>query len=328
MISTTRTTRRFAGIGAALAVALTLSACASDGSGDTSSPETDDTTSAATDEETTGDESTGGEDVDETEQTVRIGIPSGWDEGIAVSHLWKAMLEDEGYQVDTTTADIGVIFTGLAGGDFDLLFDAWLPLTHASYWERYSDDLTDLGVWYDDAKLTIAVNEDSPAKTIADLAEMGGDYGNRLVGIEAGAGLTLTTQDAVIPTYGLEGLDYVISSTPAMLAELKSRTDAGENVAVTLWRPHWAYDAFPIRDLEDPELTLGEAEEVHIFGSKDFTERFPTLTTWIESFELADDELFSLENLMFNDPAYEDDYEGAVAAWLEANPDFADSLKG
>lgn len=334
MTISTRSTRRFAGLGTALAVALTLSACASDGGSGTATPDPEETTTEATEDTEGGAEGgteggeAGGSAAGEDETNVRIGIPSGWDEGIAVSHLWKAMLEDEGYTVDTTTADIGVIFTGLAGGDFDLLFDAWLPLTHASYWERYGDDLTDLGVWYDDAKLTIAVNEDSPAQTIADLAEMSEEYGNRLVGIEAGAGLTLTTQEAVIPTYGLEGMDYVISSTPAMLAELKSRTDSGENVAVTLWRPHWAYDAFPVRDLEDPELTLGEAEEVHTFGSKDFPERFPTLTSWIEGFELTDEELFSLENLMFNDEAYTDDYEGAVAAWLEANPDFADSLKG
>lgn len=322
-----RSTRRLGGLGAALALALTLTACGSDAdTGDGGTTEGGDTTSsdAAEDDAATTTDS----DTSADETTVRIGIPSGWDEGIAVSHLWQAMLEDEGYTVETTVADIGVIFTGLAGGGFDLLFDAWLPLTHASYWETYGDQITDLGIWYDDAKLTIAVNEDSPAQSLADLAAMADEYDNRLVGIEAGAGLTMTTQDAVIPQYGLDGMDYIISSTPAMLAELKARTDAGENVAVTLWRPHWAYDAFPIRDLADPELALGEAEEVHTFGSGDFTERFPTLTTWIEAFELTDDELFSLENLMFNDEAYADDYEGAVAAWLEANPDFADNLKG
>ncbi|WP_262851652.1 glycine betaine ABC transporter substrate-binding protein [Mumia quercus] len=260
------------------------------------------------------------------EKTISIGIPSGWDEGIAVSHLWKAILEDEGYEVETETADIGIIFTGLAGGDFDVTFDTWLPLTHASYLEKFGDDITDLGTWYDNAKLTIAVNESSPAKSLEDLAGMADAYGNRLVGIEAGAGLTKVTQEEVVPTYGLEKMDYVISSTPAMLAELKSATASGDNIAVTLWRPHWAYDEFPIRDLEDPEGKLGAAEEIHAYGAKDFGERFGDLEELIGAFTLDDEQLFSLENLMFNS-GDDVDEEDAVEQWLEDNSTFVEDLK-
>ncbi|WP_251150329.1 glycine betaine ABC transporter substrate-binding protein [Cellulosimicrobium sp. Marseille-Q4280] len=300
----TTTRRRTAAVATAAVLGLGLSACASD-----------------TESGDSGDASTG-----EDETSVSIGIPSGWDEGIAVSHLWKAILEDEGYDVETQTADIGIVFTGLAGGDFDLLFDAWLPITHASYLDEYGDDVSDLGVWYDDAKLTVAVNEDSPAQSLEDLADMADEYGNKLVGIEAGAGLTKVTQEEVIPTYGLEDMDYTISSTPAMLAELKGATDSGENIAVTLWRPHWAYDEFPVRDLEDPEGTLGDAEEIHTYGAGDFEDRYPTLTKLVGAFELDDEQLFSLENMMFNSDEYSDE-DAAVEAWLEENPTFVDDLK-
>lgn len=299
-----RTLRRTLAAGSAVALTATLAACATD------EPEA----------------TAGGAGEDETE--ISIGIPSGWDEGIAVSHLWTAILTDAGYDVETRTADVGVVYTGLAGGQFDVTFDVWLPYTHASYEEEYGDQVTDLGVWYDQAKLTIAVNEDSPARTIGDLADMADEYGNKLVGIEAGAGLTQITQDEVVPTYGLEGMEYAVSSTPAMLAELKSATDAGENVAVTLWRPHWAYDEFPVRDLEDPEGTLGEAEEIHMWGAADFADRYPQLTDWLADFTLTDEQLFSLENMMFNDEAYADDPEAAVDAWLDANPDFASEVTG
>ncbi len=211
----------------------------------------------------------------------------------------------------------------------DVLFDTWLPITHADYVDKFGDDISDLGTWYDDAKLTIAVNEDSPAKTIGDLAKYADDYGNKLVGIEAGAGLTKVTKEEAIPTYGLEGLDYTISSTPAMLAELKGAADKGNNIAVTLWRPHWAYDEFPVRDLEDPpEGAMGDAEEIHTYGTKDFADRYPELAGWLKAFTLDDEQLFSLENLMFNDDEYKDDPEAAVDAWLEANPDFVDQVTG
>lgn len=303
--TTRRTVRRSAAVAATAVLGLALTACASDsGSG------ADD-----------GASSTG-----EDETSVSIGIPSGWDEGIAVSHLWTAILEEEGYDVSSQTADVGVIYTGLAGGDFDVTLDVWLPYTHASYEKEYGDEVTDLGYWYDDAKLTIAVNEDSPAQSLEDLAGMADEYGNKLVGIEAGAGLTEITQEQVIPTYGLEGMDYSISSTPAMLAELKGATDAGDNIAVTLWRPHWAYDEFPVRDLEDPEGALGEAEKIHMWGSSDFEERYPTLTKLFGAFSLDDEQLFSLENMMFNSDEYADE-GAAVQAWLEANPTFVDDLK-
>ncbi|VTR78909.1 glycine betaine ABC transporter substrate-binding protein [Cellulomonas hominis] len=258
--------------------------------------------------------------------TVSIGVHSGWDEGIAVSALFSAMLEDEGYTVESQEADPGVVYTGLTGGDFDVNFDMWLPSTHADYLEQYGEEMEQLGVWYDDAKLTIAVNEDAPITSLDELAEHADEFDNRIVGIEAGAGLTRIAQDQAVPAYGLEGMELVVSSTPAMLAELKGATDAGENIAVTLWRPHWAYDEYPVRDLEDPEGAMGEAEEIHTVGRLGFSEDYPTLTKLIEALTLTDEQLFSLENLMFNEDGGGDP-TGSAEAWLEENPDFVTDLK-
>jgi glycine betaine/proline transport system substrate-binding protein len=258
--------------------------------------------------------------------TVSIGVHTGWDEGIAVSALFSAMLEDEGYTVESQEADPGVVYTGLTGGDFDINFDMWLPSTHADYLEQYGEEMEQLGVWYDDAKLTVAVNEDAPITSLDELAEHADEFDNRIVGIEAGAGLTRITQDQAIPAYGLEGMEFVVSSTPAMLAELKGATDAGENIAVTLWRPHWAYDEYPVRDLEDPEGAMGEAEEIHTVGRLGFSEDYPTLTKLVEAFTLTDEQLFSLENLMFNEDGGGDPTASAEA-WLEENPDFVTDLK-
>src|SRR5690606_8079861 len=213
--------RRGAILATTTALAVTLAACGSDDGGNGSEP-------AAT-----------GADAG----PITIGIHSGWEEGIAVSHLWQHILEEQGYEVKMETADAGVVFTGLAQGDYDVNFDTGLPATHGPYIEEYGDDIAELGVWFEEAPLTRAVNEDAPIDSLAELAENADLFDNRLVGIESGAGLTKITQEQVIPTYGLEGMDYLISSTPAMLTELSAAIDSGENVVVTLWRPHWAYDA-------------------------------------------------------------------------------------
>ncbi|MGO2660430.1 glycine betaine ABC transporter substrate-binding protein [Mycetocola reblochoni] len=256
---------------------------------------------------------------------VTIAVFNGWDEGIAASELWKAVLEGEGYEVELEYADPAPVYQGLSDNDYDLTLDTWLPVTHKSYIDQYGDKITDLGAWNEEAKLTIAVNEDAPIDSLDELADNADLFGNQLVGIEPGAGLTEVTTDKVIPEYGLEDMDYLTSSTPAMLTELKAATDKGDNVAVTLWRPHWAYDAFPIKDLEDPKGALGGAEGIHSFGSNEFEEKYPTLTGWLQNFSMDNEHLYSLENVMFNENDT-DDYGPIVEQWIADNQEYVDGL--
>lgn len=259
------------------------------------------------------------------DRPVEIAVFNGWDEGIAASYLWQAILEEKGYDVELTYADVAPVYQGLAGGDFDLVLDTWLPITHADYMEQYGDDVDDLGAWNDEAKLTIAVNEDSSITSLDQLAASADQVGNRIVGIEPGAGLMRVTSEDVVPGYGLENMELVESSTPAMLAELKKATDAGQDIAVTLWRPHWAYNAFPVRDLEDPKGLLGDAESIHSVGAKSLESDFPEVHEWISNFKMPSDKLYSLEDAMFN--AYDgDDYGPVVKQWIADNQEWVDAL--
>jgi len=259
------------------------------------------------------------------DRAIEIAVFNGWDEGIAASYLWQAILESKGYDVELTYADVAPVYQGLAGGDFDVVLDTWLPTTHADYMETYGDDVEDLGAWNDEASLTIAVNEDAPIDSLDELADNADLFGDRIVGIEPGSGLMRITGDDVVPGYGLDGLELVESSTPAMLSELKKATDAGQNIAVTLWRPHWAYNAFPIKDLADPQGLLGEAEEIHSIAASSFQTDFPEVHGWLQDFTMPSDTLYSLEDAMFN--AYSgDDYGPVVEQWIADNQDWVDSL--
>lgn len=249
-----------------------------------------------------------------------------WDEDIAVTHLWKQVLEDKGYNVTIQQLDVAPTFVGLSKGDIDLFLDGWLPSTHSDYMDKYGKDIEDIGVWYDNAKLTLAVPEYSDAKTIADLKGKAGEYNGQIVGIEPGAGLTRITEKDAMPKYGLDGeYKLVTSSTAAMLAELKKATDAKEPIVVTLWRPHWAYDAFPIRDLEDPEGAMGEAEQIHSLAKKGFANEFPEVNDMLKNWTMDDKQLGSLENLVLREN--EKAPEKGVEAWLKDNPDFVSGLE-
>jgi glycine betaine/proline transport system substrate-binding protein len=262
---------------------------------------------------------------EESKGSITLAVFNGWDEGIATSELWKAVLEGEGYDVTLEYADVAPLFAGLSTGDYDFTTDVWLPGTHAAYIEEFGDDLVDLGAWNDESKLTVAVNEDAPIDSLADLAENADAFGSQIVGIEPGAGLTAAMENAVIPGYGLEGMSFTTSSTAAMLTELEAATNAGENVVVTLWEPHWAYGAFPIKNLEDPEGALGGTESLHSFGRVDFADDFPEIAGWLGNFQMDLEMLYSLENLLFveNDT---DDLGPLVEQWIADNQEYVDGL--
>lgn len=259
-------------------------------------------------------------------QDVTIAVFNGWPEGEAVSHLWAAVLEEKGYNVELEYADVAAGFVGLSSGDYDVNMDVWLPGTHKEYVEQYGDDIVDVGAWNTDATLSVAVNEDAPIDSLDELADNADLFDNRIVGIEPGAGLTRITEDEVIPTYGLEKFEFPTSSTAAMLTELKAATDAGENIAVTLWHPHWAYDAFPIKDLTDPEGALGEAEGIHTYSRTGFGDDYPTLNGWLEGFAMETEPLDSLQNEMFGSGADASEYDEIVKKWIDENREWVDGL--
>ncbi|MDR3599075.1 MAG: hypothetical protein P4L49_01085 [Desulfosporosinus sp.] len=50
------------------------------------------------------------------------------------------------------------LFVGLNKGDLGVFMDAWLPITHKTYWEKYKDNLDDYGTWdKSDAKIVLVV---------------------------------------------------------------------------------------------------------------------------------------------------------------------------
>jgi len=263
-----------------------------------------------------GDDGAGG---DAEKGTIHIGwIP--WDEDIAATYLWKRILEDEGYTVELTQLDVAPVYSGLAAGDLDLFLDAWLPQTHSDYWAEYGGDLEDLAVWYDNGALTLAVPTYVDLDSIGDLDGNADMFDGQIIGIEPGAGLTRVTREEAMPGYGLDD-EYTLveGSTTAMLAELDRATSNEEPIVVTLWHPHWAYSAYDIKDLEDPQGLMGEAEEMHALARDGFSEDFPEVANWISNFEMSDEALASLEQLVINEYGSGQE-EAAVEEWL-SDPD-------
>ena len=265
----------------------------------------------------------------ETDKTITMGIIPSWTDGLSTAYLWKNILEEDGYTVEIEEInDAAPLYTGLAEGDIDVFPSAWPEVTHASYMEEYGDDIEDLGAYYDNAKLTMAVPEYSDLESIEDLVGKSADYDGKIVGIEAGAGLTKAVQDSVIPEYGLDedGWELQTSSTPAMLNALDEAVASEEDIVVTLWRPFWANNEYPVRDLEDPKGALGEAEGLHELATAGFSEEFPEVAEMMGNAKLDDEQYGTLEDQVVN--KNEGDPAAGVEAWIADNQDWVDALKG
>ncbi|UOR03100.1 glycine betaine ABC transporter substrate-binding protein [Leucobacter allii] len=264
-----------------------------------------------------GDAADGGEN-----GTITLGFLPSWTDGLSTAYLLEDQLGKMGYTVEMEElTDAGVIYAGLAGGDFDMYPSAWSEVTHADYMAEFGDDIEDLGAYYDGAVLTLAVPEYVDIDSIEDLAGQADRFGGEIIGIEPGAGLTKQTQEVAMPEYGLDG-DYelVTSSTATMLATLQDKIDNEEDVVVTLWRPFWANDAFPVKDLEDPKGAMGEPESLHFLGKSGFAEEYPEVSDYIAQITLDDAAYGALESLVTGEE-YEGDPAAAVDAWLEEHAD-------
>ncbi|MDN3309476.1 glycine betaine ABC transporter substrate-binding protein [Microbacterium oryzae] len=262
---------------------------------------------------------------DDRGEEVTIAVFNGWAESMVSSELWKAVLEQKGYDVELVPADPAPVFAGLASGDYDLATQVSLPTLHADYVAQFGDALEDLGAWYDKSSITVAVNEDAPIDSLDEFLDNADAFGNRIVGIEAGAGQTQLMESDVLPGYGLESVDFPTSSTPAMLAELDAAISNGENIAVSLWEPHWAYAVYPLKNLEDPKGLLGEPELLHTFAREGFSDDHAEVAGWLRDFQMDEERLLDLEELLFVDNDT-DEYGPIVDAWIEENQDYVDSL--
>lgn len=260
-------------------------------------------------------------------EPIKIGYIT-WGEDVAATYLWKHILEERGYTVELTQLQVAGLFSGMARGDLDLFLDTWLPTTHEQYWQQYGDQLEKIGLWYDNASLSIAVPEYAPIDSLTQLSEQAQRYNGEIIGIEPGAGLTDITKNQVIPQYNLgDQFRLVTGSTPTMLAQLERSIQNQEPIVVTLWHPHWAYNAYPIKDLKDPKGALGETEQIYTTARSGFSEDRPQVAEWLSNFKMNDEQLQSLENLIFNEYG-ENEREQAVKEWVSQHQDLVNQWTG
>lgn len=228
--------------------------------------------------------------------TVKIGYVN-WAEDIAVSNLWKVILEEQGYKVEMTQLDVAPLFVGLSKGDVDVFMDAWLPVTHETYWNEYKDKLEDYGTWYQgEAKIGIVVPKYVTIDSIAQLKDQQAKFKSKIIGIDPGAGIMKASTRAN-EAYTLD-FEVVQGSEPAMMAALDKAYNKNEWLAITGWSPHWMFAKYELKYLDDPKKSFGAAEEIHTLANKGFSSKQPEVAAMLKKFKMNDAQIGTLEALI------------------------------
>jgi glycine betaine/proline transport system substrate-binding protein len=248
--------------------------------------------------------------------TIKIGYVEGWDDSVATTNVAAQIIEKKlGYPVQLVPVAAGVMWQGVARGDLDMTLCAWLPITHGAYWENFKSKVVDLGTNFPDAKIGLIVPEDVDVTSLADLEAKKAEFGGRIVGIDAGAGVMQKAGEA-IKAYNL---DYTLmpSSGSAMAAELARAENAKKPIIVTGWKPHWMFAKYKLKFLEDPKKVFGEAEHVDNIVNPELEKKAPIVVAFLKKFQWKPGEIDSVMLATTNGakPA------AAADAWINAHGD-------
>ncbi|GED23763.1 glycine betaine ABC transporter substrate-binding protein [Halomonas halmophila] len=239
-----------------------------------------------------------------------------WSSTVASTNVMKAVLEQAGYEVETSSLSAAAMWQSVATGDTDALLAGWLPTTHEDYYAKLKDQLVDTGVNLDGTKLGLVVPAYSEVDSIAGLNEHADDFDGKLTGIDPGAGIMRLT-NKVIEEYDLD-LDLQSGSGATMTAALKSAIANEEDIAVTGWTPHWMFARWDLKYLDDPKNVYGGAEQIHTIVRQGLKEDMPGAYAILDNFEWTAEDMG--EVMLMNQEEDSNPYENAKK-WVEENQD-------
>lgn len=254
----------------------------------------------------------------ETKKEVSILYPN-WAEGIAFTYLAKAALEENGFEVELTSLEPGLIYGELSkeNSKGDVCLDAWLPNTHKEYWADYGDQLVKLGESFSEGTTGLVVPAYVPINSIEELNANKDKFDSEIIGIGGGAGIHANTLKA-IEEYELD-FEQITSSGPAMVASLEKAIKNNEWIVITGWKPHFKWTNNELKYLEDPKGIYPQ-DACTIISRRGFEEDLPEAAAFFKNFNLEEAQLYELMAAIKNSGE-----EAGASQWYDANKVLVDS---
>jgi glycine betaine/proline transport system substrate-binding protein len=226
------------------------------------------------------------------------------------------------------------MWRAVATGQADVLLSAWLPSTHAHFLERYGDRLMDLGPNLEGTRTGLVVPSVKvgrqtssrgmrnpayvAAESIGDLVGLGERFHYRIIGIDPEAGIMRTTRRAM-QVYGLDNYRLVEGSERNMTKALSEAIGRQQPILLTGWVPHWMFDRWSLRFLDDPEGVYGGSGRIHTLVRPGLEAEMPKVYALLDRFHWDVAQMNRL--LIWNQQDKGLDPYGTARRWIQTHPD-------
>lgn len=264
----------------------------------------------------------GNEDVsaDKKNQTIKFGVTP-WTSTVPPTKIAKLILEDMGYKVEETNADVSSIYIGLSRGDLNVYMDSWFP-THQIHLDKYEGKVIDTAVSFSGARSGLVV----PAymediNKIEDLKGKEDLFDHKIYGVEPGGNAAKIINE-LIEGYDLD-MEQVNSSEGGMMAQAIREIEQEKPVVFYGWRPHTMFNKLDIKVLEDSKGFFS-VPEIHVMTNAGLKEGAP------EAYEFLSNWSISIDDLEAMIVAIEEggDPEEVAREWIDNNQDKVNEMLG
>jgi len=266
-----------------------------------------------------------------------------WSTEIASTHLVQAVLQEEmGYDCRLKAMAADEMWEAVATGEADAMVSAWLPTTHAHYYERSKDRVDNLGPNLNGTRIGLVVPNITEgrftagtgirnrpyiqADSIPELKRYGDKFEHRIVGIDPEAGIMKKTKQAM-REYDLDTYRLMEGSEVSMVAELSHAIRHQRWIVVTGWLPHWVFARWDLKFLKDPKNVFGEGGHIATVGREGLKEDMPRVYSFLDRFHWSPSQMGQLMLWIQEDRGRKYPYEKALR-WIRHNPDKVRSWTG
>jgi glycine betaine/proline transport system substrate-binding protein len=236
---------------------------------------------------------------------------------VAVTYIWKQLLNEKGYHVKIRRASRSIVFVGVAKGSMNLTLVVWLPYVDKAAYDAVKNKTTLISAWYSKGWQGLAVPDYVHINSIEGLKKKANEFsyhGKKLIHTaDPGAVVTQHAKKA-IRLYHLP-FKAQLSSETASLAGLESAYKNKRPYVLTLWYPHWAWAQYKLHMLKDPKHAFTKPNKIYSFAHKGFKKKFPQVTKWLENFHLS----ASQTSKMLNEFRKDKSPSEAASNWISKN---------
>ena len=208
-----------------------------------------------------------------------------------------------------------LMFMALLDDELDICISVFLPFTHKSYIDRHAYEIVKFSSVCDSLGMYMIVPRYANIERIDDLRNIAPQLRNTILIPENQNAIYEFGKD-VLQDYNLGNFRLQESSWDNIITFVEDSMNNSSGFAFIGLRPHWIFQKYELKTVEDTRHSFGIYEQAHIIATPRFSERMPTIAGFLEQvrFNLNDIEyIMELNQVLGSEP-----YENALK-WINQN---------